>query len=1122
MQHARFPSLLAVLVLSTAANALDWHAGPGHRAAKLAVPAGGKTGFTLLDPATLGIDFTNDLSETRLGQFQNLMNGSGVAAADIDGDGHVDLYFVHKQSSNQLFRNLGGWKFANVTAGSGAGCTNQTSVGAVFGDLDGNGTLDLLVTGFGGPHACLLNDGKGRFTDVAASCGIASRTGGTSLALADVDGDGDLDLYQCNFATQAILRDGATVATRMVDGQPVVTGRFANRLRIIEGKLYELGEPDVLYLNDGKGRFTPTAWEKTFSDAEGRPVPPAADFGLAVQIRDVDGDGFPDIYVCDDFQTPDHLWLGDGKGRFREAPAMALRNMSFASMGVDFADIDRDGRLDLFTVEMLDGNLGQHLRTSSPISPIARSPGLSAAREEFPRNALYWNRGDGTYAEIACFAGVAATSWSWAPVFIDVDLDGWEDLLVSNGHMHDVNNRDVTARVKSRPGQSLQVTKDLLQQYPRLEPPKAAFRNQHDLTFADTSAAWGFDSTRIAHGMVTADLDEDGDLDLVLNCAYGPPLIYRNDTSAPRVAVRLKGKAPNGTGIGARITLTGGPVRQSQEMVAGGQYLSSSEPLRVFAAGKGDMTLEVVWRSGQRSVVEGVKPDFIYEVDETGAGAPVTGAAPATKPATWYADDTAKLDHVAFEEPFDDFAQQPTLPYRLGQLGPSVLIADVDGDGRADVVVGGSRGGRLAVKLGNGKGGFKDLAVPGPLLPDDLLGLVTFAGAGGRRSILAALANYESADTNQPSVLRWDLVDGALRAGTPVPSLGSSPGAIAIGDLEGDGRTGLFVGGRVNPRRWPEPAVSKIFREQGGRFIEDVEASRALADVGLVTGAVFADLDGDRRPELILSTDHGPIRVFRSQGGGLREVTKDLGLDRITGRWNCIATADLDGDGKIDLVAGNWGRNSASQVWGDGMPGVWWGDLAGDGTVGVVEAVRVGDRDMPSRDRDYLAAALPDLAARFPSHSAYAAATVRQVLGEHAAAAKHLAVSTLETTVFLNRGSRFEARALPAEAQWAPVHSIAFADADGDGIPDLFLAQNQFAVRPEDSRIDAGRGLWLRGDGKGAFVAVPGQESGVVVYGEQRGAAAGDLDGDGRPDLVVTQNGSTTRLFRNIGVRAKR
>jgi len=1116
--------LCQALEPARAADGLAWEAGEGYRRAKLKVPATGKTGFTLLIPEITGIRWTNKLSVERVLQRQNLMNGAGVTAADYDDDGRCDLYFCNKEGANALYRNLGNWRFEDVALAAGVTCTNQSSTGAVFADLNGDGRLDLLVTSFTGPNACFLNLGNGQFTNVTEAAGLISKGGTTSLALGDVDGDANLDLYVCYFGIEAILRDGGAYSFATVNGQPVATGRYAKRLKVINGKIYEYGEPDILYRNDGQAHFSPVKWEDAFRDEAGHPVSPPPDFGLAVQIRDIDGDGTPDIYVCNDFQTPDRVWLNDGTGHFKAIDRLALRNMSYASMGVDFGDLDRDGQLDFITVEMLSREHAHHLRQLSPMDPKPRLPGQIDNREEVARNALYWNRGDGTYAEIAYYSGVAASDWSWTPIFLDVDLDGYEDVLITNGHMFDVNDRDVLASLPPSAGQSQRTTRRNLLQYPRLETPNAAFRNRGDLTFEDAGDRWGFNSRQISHGMALADLDNDGDLDVVINCLNGAPLIYRNDSSAPRVAVRLKGKIPNPFGIGARIEVLGGPVPvQMQEMLCGGRYLSGDQALRVFAAGSltNRLSIKVTWRNRTQSVVPNAEPNYLYEIEEAGAKLASRPPKPAVRP--WFEDVSQLLTHKHYEEGFGDFDRQPLLPRKLSQLGPGVAWCDLDGDGYEDLIVGSGKGGKLAVYHNTGVGSFEPWSDPvwGQPASDDQTAVVGASLREGTVTLLVGSANYETAQSHNPAARQFAVQGKRAQPAAIVANDASSTGPMAVAEIDGAGPLSVFVGGRVIPGRYPEAASSRVFRLSANALLPDEENTRVLEKAGLVSGAVFSDLNGDGYPELILACEWGPVRVFQNDRGKLRDVTGELGMDKYTGLWSSVTTGDFDGDGRMDIVAGNWGLNSFYNLAPAGPWLLYYGDFNEDGQVNLLEAYPDSGlkKIVPWRDLEAVGKAMPWLRERFATHTAYSTASVSEILGERFPKAKELRAGTLATTLFFNRGDHFEAVALPAQAQWAPAAGVAVADMDGDGNEDVFLSQNFFAVRPEDDRLDAGRGLWLRGDGKGKLTPVAGQESGVIIYGEQRGAAVCDYDGDGRADLVVTQNGAETKLYHNAGAR---
>ncbi len=1168
--------------LNLSAKDLDWQAIPGGRWAALDVPEQGKTGFVLLGPDQTGVVFTNNLTEWQAAANRTLVNGSGVAAGDVDQDGWPDLFFCSLNGQNTLYKNLGNWRFKDVTDAAGLKRDGRFYRGAVFADINGDGALDLLISVLGSGVECYLNDGRGKFSDATAATGTGSKHGSMTLALADVDGDGALDLYVANNRAEDI-RDRGQANLNMVNGRLAVPPALRNRLILLDGQVQEFGEPDQLFMNDGHGHFAPLSWTGgRFRTEAGGPLPgPPLDWGLTATFRDINQDGFPDIYVCNDFWTPDRVWLNDGRGRFRALPRLAMREMCASSMSVDFADIDRDGALDFFVVDMLSRDLQWRKRQSLAQTLMPTPIGMMQDRPQFMRNTLFRNRGDDTFAEMANYAGVAASEWSWSALFMDVDLDGYEDLLIATGHAWDVQDIDAEMQIRARqhrwngfPSEQARqkaFTQELMEHlrlYPRLDTPLVAFHNRGGLRFEDVTQSWGTDQPGVHHAVALADLDRDGDLDLAVNNLGSAAGLYRNDTSAPRVAVRLKGLAGNVQGIGARIWLRDGAVpEQSQEVISGGRYLSGSDPLTVFAAGQAarEMVLEVSWRSGRQSRLTGVKANRIYEIDEA-AASPANAATPRPRPGVattaapadrWFEDATPALGHVHHDEPFDDFQRQPMLPRRLSQLGPGVSWFDLDGDGDEDLTIGTGRGGQTACFQNDGHGTFQPLNNPGlsAVLPRDQTAIVGWRTTNGQPRLLAGVASYEDGRTNGPGIAELNPAHGTWTGGLSGGE--SSTGPLALADIDGDGDLDLFVGGRVIPGRYPEPASSGLYRRDQGQWHADVDNTRLLEKVGLVSGAVWSDLDGDGFPELVLACEWGPIKIFRNDHGrlapwdpsveSLREDSsvgrtvpgepqavlrtgERLGgdaspcrglLSQWTGWWNGAAAGDFDGDGRMDLVASNWGSNSCYTASFQHPLPLYYGDLLGRGVVNLIETEwdPKAKSYAPRRHMNDLARDLPILLGRFPSHRAYSDASISEVLAGLPGKAAKVEATTLASTMFLNRGDHFQSVPLPWEAQLAPAFALVVADFNGDGAEDLFLSQNFFALPPNTPRLDAGRGLLLRGDGKGGLKAVPGQESGIAVYGEQRGAAAADYDNDGRTDLVVSQNGADTRLFHNRGAR---
>lgn len=1097
------------------------------------MPSSGKTAFTLLSSSESGIEWTNTLGEWAAESNRILSNGSGVAAGDFDGDGLPDLFICGLESPNRLYRNVGGFRFQDVTHESGISLTNQYCRGATFADVNGDGKLDLLVAITGLGIRCFLNDGSGHFSDQTDAAGLASPYGAESMALADVDGDGTLDLYVVNNRTDDI-RDRGEVDLKMSKGRLIVPPELQGRLLVVNNHVLEYGDPSFLYLNDGHGRFSAVSWTNgAFVSDSGHPyVSPPLDWGLTATFRDMNGDGAPDLYVCNDYWTPDRIWINDGKGHFRAMDYKSLRNTSASSMGVDFADLNQSGHYDFMVVDMLARDPAMRHRQMFAQEPVPLPLGAFENRPQFMRNTLQVARGDGTYAEIANFAGLAAADWAWCPLFMDVDLDGRPDVLITAGHYRDVQDLDANENMKAAPNQRERPSDPTARReafirqklanskyYPRLEMPISAFHNLGGYRFEDVTAGWGTDAPGIHHAMVVADFDGDGDLDVAVNNLGSSFAVYRNNSTAGRVAVRLKGLPPNTQAIGAEVVLLDGAVpRQHQEVVSGGRYMSGSDPELVFATGAAQhgMTLEVTWRSGRHMTVSGVDANTWYEIEEDG-DAPVNPRSASAQPVSWFSDVSAMLGHKAIEQPFDDFARQPLLPRKLSQQGPQVAWLDLDGDGWTDLVIGAAKGDRLGVFRNDHQARFEPWtnASLNAVTERDTTALIELPTPTFEATLLVAASNYEDGQTNGTSLRCIDFKGPThVNLSQPGPD---AIGPVAVADINGQGPLAVFVGGRVIPGRYPEPASSTLFWARDNGMALSEECSRALEKIGLVSGAVWTDLDGDGIPELVLACEWGPVQAFRFESGHLNEITHALGLDGWTGWWSGIAAGDFDGDGRMDLVVANWGLNSPYQASPDHPARLYFGEFSDRSGLDLIESEYDSRRDQyeAKRLRRALVQAIPDLTERFPSHRAFGEASIEKVLGPYLDRARRVEARTLASMVFLNRGDHFEAAPLPTEAQWSPAFTPVVADFDGDGLEDIFLSQNFTPNQPEVPRLDAGRGLILRGDGTGHFQTVDGAQSGIKIYGDQRGAAAADYDADGRVDLVVAQNGAETRLFHN-------
>jgi len=1137
---------LGTMLGALAEETAPWREGSGYQYQLIPMDQIGEGsisgGFELVPSDQSGVKVPLTLNEEAILSNQNYMNGSGLALGDFDADGWCDLYICSISGNNTLYRNRGNWTFEDVTQQAGVSMTGWPSTGALLSDINEDGASDLLVSTLGRGVRCWINDGNGHFTDETSARGLETQTGSTSMALGDVDQDGDLDLYVAQYGEIPIVHSGGGAKLKRVNGQWVVTGPFAKRLRIVDGKLEELGEPDQLWINQGRGFFQPAPWgSPTFLDEAGQPVAEPWEFGLAVQMRDINDDGAIDIYVCNDFQSPDRIWINQGNGQFRALAHKAMRKQSYASMGVDFADLDRDGLLDFLVVEMLAPNHEGRMRQVSGLRPEIPYPARILNRPEVARNTLFKNLGDGTYAELANLAGLAATDWSWQPLFLDVDLDGLEDLLVINGMPHDIQDRDTIEAIKAEGKQSPDVARRNVLRYPPRNVANMAFHNLGEWRLRDASKDWSFEEVGVSYAAALADLDRDGDQDVIIQSLNQPPRLLKNLSTRPRLHIRLQGRPGNPHAIGSRIeVLSPAHPPQIQHVVGGGRYLAGDDPQRTFACQPGaSHTLRIRWPDGRLSEVSGIPANTLCSIhypDPTQADKALQTAPKQDKP-LMVEEGKRKLNHRHHETLFNDFARQMLLPRLESQAGPGVSWVDLDGDGRDELIIGTGKGGPLGAFALDEANQWQPIPQPQQwMAPDDTLGQCAWHWADGTPSLLFVVSNYET--PQQPASPLWELSldkEGSLlvREVKGLPPAINNLRALAAADVDNDGDLDLMIGGGIQPGRYPESATSLLLVQDQGQLKPAITQPLLPPQGGIVQGILWSDLNSDGFPELILTQEWGSICLFRNQGGTLQPwdapiewtdqegVTTSLSMHQMTGWWRGVASGDFDEDGQMDLVVANWGRNDQYQASLNHPLLLHSGELARPGVTDLIEWMHDTSRGGPVTVRSFsdLREHLPALR-HFGTHAAYSQQPMKRILQTLSVHESPREAALLDTIVLLNRGDHWEGSPLPLEAQWSPSFSVQVGDVDNDGHQDIFLSQNFFATRPFWPRLDASKGLWLQGDGQGRFNPMTSDRSGVRLLGEQRGAGLADYNQDGRIDLIVTQNAVETALLTNQSTHA--
>lgn len=1076
--------------------------------------------FTRLDASATGIDFVCRLDpEHPLRRiFYSGYVCGGVAIGDVDNDGRADVFLVSGAEQNRLFRQVDDWKFEDVTSRAGVGGGDAWGAGAALIDIDNDGDLDIYVCNYDSPNQLFINQGDLRFVEAAAAWGLDLVDASLFPAFADIDRDGDLDLY---LLTNRYRRAGGRPNQppfRMVDEKPVVLPEFEKYYTIQErspGKfgIDDYGREDYLFVNNGQGRFEDRTRE---SGIKGHGD------GLSATWFDYDADGWLDLYVCNDFDAPDRLYRNNGDGSFTNRLLGVVPHTAWSSMGSDAGDINNDGLMDLFVLDMSGTN---HFKQKTTMGAMnnARIEAVAGPPPQIMRNALLLNAGAGRFMEIAYLAGLADSDWSWAAKLADLDCDGRLDAYITNGVVRNFNDSDVPFSTSMLIGQT---EWDIYKHTSPRREQNLAFRNAGDFQFEDVSARWGLDHVGISYGAAWGDLDNDGDLDLIVANVDEPVSVFRNDigssNDANRATFRLVGRQSNRYGLGARIelqTTSGNQVRELSPMTG---FLSCNQPHAQFGLAS-DTQIErvtIAWPSGRVQTFDRLPANHHFIVREPARDdvrtAHMAGEDRAA-PAPMYAPVTELPSIVHQEDRFDDFALQPLLPNKLSQFGPGMAWGDVDSDGDDDLFVGGGAGqaGSLWINLGRGQFEPRDVAAFATDADREDLGCLFLDANGDGALDLYVVSGGIVIPAHTDRLYLNDGSGNFTNASDRLPGEGHSGSVVVASDFDHDGDLDLFVGTRVVPGHYPLAPKSQLLRNDEGYFV-DVGNSLApeLVQAGMVTGAVWSDVNDDGWDDLLVTYEWGPVRVFVNQQGKLSEATEQWGLAQHTGWWNGIASGDLDNDGDIDFVVTNFGLNTKYHASQDKPALLYYGDFDKSGRMRLIEAEFEDEVLFPVRGRSCSTRAMPFLADKFNSYRDFALADLSQIYTDACLADSHrFAATILESCVLLNEGTRFRVEPLPRLAQNSPGFGAVLLDSNSDGFLDVYLAQNFFGPQLETGRMDGGVSLLMLGRGDGRFSVVWPAESGLLATEDAKSVALVDLNDDARPDVVVANNQGPLQAF---------
>ena len=1080
----------------------------------------GTTLFTRLSPQESGISHFNkhDWNHPRAGLYYSGNACGGVAVGDLNGDELPDLFLSNGPGENSLYFQTGNLSFSNVTAEAGVALSsNIWTAGATLLDIDNDHDLDIYVYNYDSPNLLYINDGKGRFSEEAENYGLDLQNTFSALTTADYDRDGDLDLYlMVNRRFDEIIIDHSQMVY-WENGIPKLSPQANPYFEFINQHDFTLphtmyaGKADYLLRNEGPN--------KKFTDVSNT-LPTHTGDGLSAVWWDYNHDNWPDLYVCNDLSFPDHLYKNNGDGTFTEVTEEVLPQVAWNSMGSEIGDLDNDGLVDLIVADMA---FTSHFKAKVSMGDMTTK---FYERDHFKplqvmRNNVFINSGKERFKEAGFLTGLASSDWTWTAKIVDLDNDGLQDIFYSNGSV-----LSVLPLYEPDPEVTYFSSKALWEAYYTADSThekNSVFKNQGHLKFESVATTWGLDDPGMSYSAAHADLDRDGDLDLIVANVEEEVAIYRNDLKPGNaLRVSLKGRKSNSQGIGAEISITSPSGKQFRQAYPTTGYKTHNESTAHFGLGKDTRVdnITIQWPSGLTQQISNIPANHEVLFDEQHARSEAIEKTPIEPLLVEF--PSAVIEH--HEEYYDDFARQPLLPNQLSQLGPSMAWGDVDGDQDPDLYVGEGAGWPSMLYINHGKQGL----IPRPqaafekhLQSEDMGSLFLDVDRDGDLDLYVGSGGVECEANDALLKDRLYLNDGrgnfSDASAQWLPELRNSTGPVSAADFDRDGDLDLFVGARSVPGAYPTNPRHALLENKGTHF-EDVIWQKApeLQNSGMIASAIWTYSDADEWPDLMLATDWGPIRHFRNESGKFIETTVEAGLSQTKGWWSSLSSGDFDQDGDLDYIAGNTGLNTKYHPSFEKPTMIYYGDF-GDGQKRIVEAKKGGPEGalLPVRGKSCSSKAMPFLNEKFTTYKDFALASLHEIYTPSCLKdAESYQANYLHSVCLINDGNgKFSMKELPHEAQIAPIFGTAILDLNQDGHLDLLAAQNFFTPQRETFPMNGGVGLTLLGNGDGSFRVLREDYSGFYVPKDAKSLCLVDIDGDRSPEVCVGSNNDTLSMF---------